>query len=324
MYITDRLYGSFELEPVLTDLVNSQAVQRLKHVHQNGASYLVNPKWKNTRFDHSVGVMCLIRRLGGSVEEQIAGLLHDVSHTAFSHVVDDALKQEKEDYHEQIKEEMVMDSDIPAILESYHIDLQSVLDETNWKILEQSAPRLCADRIDYTLRDLYEYGEISFTEAETFIKSITLNDGRMHLDNITSAEWFVEQYYREVLDFFMHPINIYSNHVMAELLQVALKNGVITKEDFLLTDGQLLGKLEDSTDQEIIHHVNRLTDKVTVKETKGSYDIKVKKKMRLIDPEVVIGDEGIPASRLSVKVLEMNQKAKERSEEGTMVKIINH
>jgi HD superfamily phosphohydrolase len=32
--------------------------------------------------------MLLVRRLGASLEEQIAALLHDVSHTAFSHVID--------------------------------------------------------------------------------------------------------------------------------------------------------------------------------------------------------------------------------------------
>jgi len=48
-----------------------------------------------TRFDHSVGVMLLIRKLGAGsspasalLKEQVAALLHDVSHTAFSHVID--------------------------------------------------------------------------------------------------------------------------------------------------------------------------------------------------------------------------------------------
>lgn len=83
--LKDMLYGSVEVEPVLRDLVNSRLLQRLKGIHQAGAAYLVWPKWNVTRFEHSIGVMLLIRRLGGSLEEQAAGLLHDVSHTAFSH-----------------------------------------------------------------------------------------------------------------------------------------------------------------------------------------------------------------------------------------------
>lgn len=88
MLVNDEIYGEYEVEAVLQDLIQSKPVQRLKGIHQGGASYLVNPKWNVTRYEHSMGVMLLIRRLGGSIEEQIAGLLHDVSHTAFSHVID--------------------------------------------------------------------------------------------------------------------------------------------------------------------------------------------------------------------------------------------
>lgn len=88
MIISDVLYGEFEVDQVVEELILSKSVQRLKGIHQTGASYLVNKEWNVTRFDHSVGVMLLVKKLGGSVEEQIAGLLHDVSHTAFSHVVD--------------------------------------------------------------------------------------------------------------------------------------------------------------------------------------------------------------------------------------------
>ncbi|MCF6137328.1 HD domain-containing protein [Pseudalkalibacillus berkeleyi] len=322
MYIEDRLYGTFEVEPVLSDLILSDAVQRLKHVHQNGASYLMNSKWNNTRYDHSIGVMCLIRTLGGTVEEQIAGLLHDVSHTAFSHVVDDALGEVNEDYHEQIKEQMILNSDIPSILKNYQYNLHSVLDESKWMILEQSAPRLCADRIDYTLRDLYGYGEISKLEVEKFLKSMVLYKGRIHLNKQSAAEWFVKQYYREVLDFFLHPLNIYSNHVMAEILKLAIQKSVITKDDFLLTDEQLLSKIQVSTDHEIRTNIKQLSSPVKVIETQDDYDIQVKKKLRLIDPEVLIDNESMHVSELSQDVKDMNAKAKQRSLKGVKIKVI--
>lgn len=120
------------LEPVLTDLIHSKAVQRLNGIHQGGACFLVNPAWNISRCEHSIGVMLLIRRLGGSLEEQIAGLLHDVSHTAFSHVADDVFNMENEDYHEQMFRQWVKQSDIPWILDTYGFKDEDILyDEKN-------------------------------------------------------------------------------------------------------------------------------------------------------------------------------------------------
>ncbi|TWK80062.1 hypothetical protein CHCC20333_0614 [Bacillus paralicheniformis] len=132
MKINDRLYGEADLEPVLTDLIHSKAVQRLNGIHQGGACFLVNPAWNISRCEHSIGVMLLIRRLGGSLEEQIAGLLHDVSHTAFSHVADDVFNMENEDYHEQMFRQWVKQSDIPWILDTYGFKDEDILyDEKN-------------------------------------------------------------------------------------------------------------------------------------------------------------------------------------------------
>ncbi len=100
MLITDALYGSFEIDGVLEELILSERVQRLKGIHQAGASFLVNSKWNISRFEHSIGVMLLIKKFGGSVEEQIAALLHDVSHTVFSHEhVEVCENQESFDFH---------------------------------------------------------------------------------------------------------------------------------------------------------------------------------------------------------------------------------
>jgi HD superfamily phosphohydrolase len=113
MKIYDALYGEYQIDGVLEDLVNCPEIQRLKDIHMIGPSYLLNPLWNETRYEHSVGVMLLIKKLGGTIEEQIAGLLHDVSHTIFSHVIDMVMKKEMEDYHEEIKADYLKNSTIP-------------------------------------------------------------------------------------------------------------------------------------------------------------------------------------------------------------------
>jgi HD superfamily phosphohydrolase len=80
-------------------------VQRLHGVLQHGITGLIGLTQPITRYEHSVGAMLLVRQLGGSLREQIAALLHDVSHTAFSHVIDYVLNDhDGQSYHDEMKE----------------------------------------------------------------------------------------------------------------------------------------------------------------------------------------------------------------------------
>jgi len=75
MLYNDPVYGTTELtEPVLLDLMETQAMRRARGVLQHGVSALVGVTVPTSRFDHSLGVMLLVRRLGGGLEEQIAAL----------------------------------------------------------------------------------------------------------------------------------------------------------------------------------------------------------------------------------------------------------
>ncbi|MEG0440261.1 HD domain-containing protein [Solibacillus cecembensis] len=325
MIITDKIYGKFEIEKVLEDLIASKPMQRLKGIHQGGASYLVNEKWNETRFDHSVGVMLLIKKLGGSIEEQIAGLLHDVSHTAFSHVVDFVFDNKKEDYHETIYKSVIINSEIPTILEKYHYKYEDILfDDSRWTLLEQPAPELCADRVDSTLRDMYEYGHISLKDIQTFLSDLTVIEGKMYVQSIEIAEWFVETYYKEVIGFFMDPLNIYGNDTLAKTLRLALDKEVIKLDDFLGEDDELIEVIKSSKDKEIQEHFRRLNQNVKVQEDITNYDFHRKNKIRLIDPAVFNGKELIKASLLSEEVRKMNQTACEKATKGMYVKIITN
>lgn len=325
MKIVDNIYGDYLIDGVLEELIFSSPVQRLKGVYQGGASYLVNEKWNVTRYEHSVGVMLLIKKLGGCLEEQIAGLLHDVSHTAFSHVIDFVYENKEEDYHEKIYHKIIIDSEIPHILSKYGYDYKNILlDHSKWKMLEQPAPELCVDRIDYTLRDMFQYENITIEEINIFLNNLIIKEGKIYLKNITTAEWFVKTYYKEVIDFFMNPLNIYGYDFLANALKLALDKKIINQNTLLGTDGEVMDLLRLSDDTEVKNLLNHLHRSVIVKEDKVEYDLHRKNKVRLIDPSVLYDDQLIPSSELSKEIMNMNENAKRKAEEGMYVKIISN
>ncbi|GGE62785.1 HD domain-containing protein [Priestia taiwanensis] len=319
MKIYDPLYGKFDVENVLGEVIQSPPIQRLKNIHQGGACYLVNPLWDVTRYEHSIGVMLLIRKLGGSIEEQIAGLLHDVSHTAFSHVIDYVLKHEQEDYHESIYEQVIEQSSIPKILEKYGYNYKHLLYEQEWGLLEQPLPLLCADRIDYTLRDLARSEEIKVQRATSFLDSLVVVEGQIAVTSIEQSEWFVQTYYREVIDYFLHPLNIYVNEVMTKVIQRAMEHNILVVDDFLLEDEQVLHMLRSSENKEVLTLLQMIHQEV--EENEHKYDLHVAKKIRLIDPLVYHNETLAPVSHLSIKVQSWNEEALIKSEKGTFVKV---
>src|SRR5690606_35986892 len=191
----DIFYGNFELEDILSDLIRSEPVQRLKNIHQGGAIFLVSPNVAHSRYEHSIGVMLLVRKLGGNLEEQIASLLHDVSHTAFSHVIDYVLRDQGENYHEQIFGEVVANSTIPAILAKHGFST-ALLEDPSYSLLEMPLPSLCADRIDYTIRDLYHVGLIDLAEIHDFIDELGVQDGKIGVKSEKAASWIASKYHQ--------------------------------------------------------------------------------------------------------------------------------
>ncbi|WP_002149936.1 HD domain-containing protein [Bacillus cereus] len=325
MIILDVIYGEFKVDKVLEELILSKPVQRLKGVHQAGASYLMNEKWNVTRFDHSVGAMLLIKKLGGSVEEQIAGLLHDVSHTAFSHVIDHVFDNENESYHEEIFSSVLKNSEIPAILSKHGYNYEDILlDDSKWTLLERSAPELCADRVDYTLRDMFTYGYISLEEAQNFLDDLIAVNGKMVLQNIEIAEWFTKTYYEEVIDFFMKPLNIYGNDMLAKTLKLALYKKVIHPDDFLLEDHELIKKLQLCKDQKVDALLRKVHPSIEVIEDRNEYDLHQKNKVRLIDPPLLREGKIVQASVVSEKIRQMSDIAYEKAIKGMYVKVISN
>lgn len=243
--ISNILYGNFEMPMVIASLLKTKAVQRLQGIHQSGGIFLVNPQASHTRLDHSIGVMLLIKKLGGSEMEQIAGLLHDISHTAFSHVGDYVMEDLTESYHEKVFTELLLKSDIPDVLHRYGYHIQEIT-EGNFEILEQPSPSLCADRIDYTLRDALQYGLISREEAINFIRFLSIRNNKIVIEKENHAIWINNLSKKVNQEIYNHPEYVYANIQLAKIIKRGLAKGVLTTSDLFLTDTLLLNKIRST------------------------------------------------------------------------------
>lgn len=176
-------YGEIDVnEPVLLELIHCPAMQRLKHVHQYGISYYAKTHPEEyTRFDHSLGVFAILRLKNASLEEQIAGLLHDVSHTAFSHVADWVYAREhhEEDYQTSIHDAYLTRSGIAQILNHHGYQIKQVSPQREeFLMLEQPLPNLCADRIDYNIQGAYFQQFITKEEVNNLLTDLFFEDGK--------------------------------------------------------------------------------------------------------------------------------------------------
>ena len=243
MKYVDELYGEYELEGVIAELIQTELFQRLKRIHQGGGIFLVSPHIDHTRFEHSIGVMLLIKDLGGSIEAQIAGLIHDISHTAFSHLIDYVLELAEEDYHEKRYFELIKDSAISQQLHKYGFDLNDFEKLEAYPLLENPLPNLSADRIDYTLRDLFQLHKLSKEEIKWFKRGLQVFEGRIVVKKKEYAEWFQAKYKSLTKDYFESPENKGVHLILKNLLKDALAKGQIFESDFWEDDYYLMDKL---------------------------------------------------------------------------------
>lgn len=159
--IEDKIYGEELIkDPVIIDLLtNSPSVQRLKRISQFGVPDKYHCFKGFSRYEHSVGVMMLLRKLDAPLEEQVAGLLHDVSHRAFSHVYDWVVEDRTQNKALELSQDLLHDdfiknSELPEILLRHGLDPDRISDYHNFPLLEKDIPELCADRVDYSLREM--------------------------------------------------------------------------------------------------------------------------------------------------------------------------
>jgi hypothetical protein len=296
----DPVYGvEIFTEPLLCDLFHARAVQRLADIHQGGVTAYIKPERATTRLDHSVGVAILLRRLGADVVEQAAGLVHDVPHTAFSHVIDFVFPNHDHVYHEEHREQMIPHSDLPDLLARHGLDWRRVTEAENFSLLEQPLPALCADRLDYFLRDgVVDFDAFTVTEVEALLDHLRIWEGRVVVDDIEAARWLGEMFIKldDLCWCSVQEVGWYA--IMARALRAALRHGIITEADFAGADDPIMARLRAAEAPEVQGWLALLRPEVDFVRTSPPADLHVLPKVRAVDPDVLVEGRAVPLSRL--------------------------
>lgn len=147
----DPIHGFIRVSTRERKIIDSVAVQRLRHIHQLSLSYLVYPGATHRRFEHSLGVMELAGRvfdvitapenltddvrdlLPELMEDEalrywrtvvrLAALLHDVGHLPFSHGAEHELLPQGYS-HETLTSMLIMSEHLAPLLSGLEIPIK--------------------------------------------------------------------------------------------------------------------------------------------------------------------------------------------------------
>lgn len=256
MYIFDKIYGGFEVkEPVLQEIIKCKTFQRLANINM-GSWTPQNPFLSTgySRYEHSIGVFLLLRKYGASIMEQIAGLIHDVSHTAFSHLSDRLFGNEgsaqTSEFQDSVHNDFVKNSEIAQILDRHGYDVTEILNDRNFPLKEKSLPDLCADRMDYGLRatvHMKRYGHMLDIDVEKLADSFIATETGFVMCDLDAARRFAKTFNFADEHIYSCFDNVFFEAMMADVCHDALACGVLRREDFWnLTDWQIIKKMSDS------------------------------------------------------------------------------
>lgn len=271
--IQDEVHGAIELEGAYKELVQSKDFQRLKDIIQTGTSYLKYGDMKSeTRFDHSVGSYYLMRKIIENIEKklsvqglvineeekeiaQIAMLLHDIGHGAYSHTLEkitgyshekrgiDIIKDENTDIHRILARNYDDEfaNKVGAFLERVYEhkkenkpnnDIRIVDNSVNLQDLLASliSNNIDADRLDYLVRDSQKAGYRVLTEVDKLIESFefVLDVDKIIVaipeENKRYADMAILERARNYEEIYFCVPSVIGDHVFEFLLEELRKN----------------------------------------------------------------------------------------------------
>ncbi len=256
------------------DLIGTKEFQRLRRIKQLGTTYLTFHGAEHSRFNHSLGVYEIVRRVVDTVfagrpewneEERLlslcAALLHDLGHGPFSHSFEKVFGLDHEEFTRAI---ILGETEVNAVLKRIAPDFPKKVAEVIAKTYENKlvvsliSSQIDADRMDYLQRDAYftgvSYGHFDMERILRVMRpredQVVFKHSGMH-----AVEDYIMSRYQMYWQVYFHPVTRSAEVILTKILHRAkdlykkgytfnsvphhfysLFEGKVTLEDYLRLD----------------------------------------------------------------------------------------
>ncbi|HLQ96119.1 MAG TPA: HD domain-containing protein [Pseudogracilibacillus sp.] len=226
-------------DQLIWDLIATPEFQRLRRIKQLGTTYLTFHGAEHSRFNHSLGVYEIVRRMVKQMEKEpswnkeermvclCAALLHDIGHGPFSHSFEKVFDLDHEAFTQRI---ILEDTDVHRVLKERDADLPrkvaQVIDKTyeDQLVVSMISSQIDADRMDYLLRDAYytgvSYGQFDMERILRVMRptedSVVIKHSGMH-----AVEDYIMSRYQMYWQVYFHPVTRSAEVILTKIFHRA-------------------------------------------------------------------------------------------------------
>ena len=314
----DQLWAIYhnDIPEFLLEFMTTKEMLRLKDVGMNCGCEYSNLKeftmrHPYSRYDHSVGVALIIWHFTGDMKQSLAGLYHDIATPVFAHAIDflnkDYLKQESTE--DKTYDIIQNSTEIGVLLEKYGLSIHDIDNYHLYPIADNDMPRLSADRLEYTLGNLYNYGYVELDDIKRYYENISVginedNNKELIFNSIDIAIDFIKNAFK-TFEIYVSDKDRYSMQCLADIVKYALNQNALTMENLYGCETDVIKKINSNPKTEYLWNLYvNYHDVMKYKDEPEGYFVKVDAKRRYIDP--IVKD-----TRLSTQNNDILEKIKE-------------
>lgn len=174
------------------------------------------------------------------------------------------------------------------------------------------------------MRDTFTIKTSTLEDIKKYLNSFLIHNNEFIINDLEIAREIANKFLDISLSIYMPVFQAGSFQLLANTFKIGLKNNIITEDDFFTTDNEIIEKLKQSGNKEIIQNLSLIKINKIIEGTKEDHDFFTRTKARFIDPKILNNGNIKRLSELDNDFKQRIEDFKQKIEKGYYIKILRN